>query len=225
MRCDRTWKTGVVTAFIPEPTRPNPLVRLGVAVAERMTGRAMPPARLLAWSTRAALGAGVLEATAAAPGKGISPRLLKLVRLTVSLEVNCPFCIDMNASEHRQFGITDEQVRAIRAGDHMIEGLSETENLAVAYARGMSATPANLHDDVIARVISTFTPQQVVILASTAAQVNYWARLNQGLGVPSVGFGDHCLILDTDHADTGNGHVDTDHADTGNGGSTFRVDS
>ncbi len=221
MRCDRTWQTGVVTAFIPEPTRPNPLVRLGVAVAERVTGKSMPPARLLAWSTRAALGAGVLEATAAAPGKGISGRLLKLVRLTVSLEVNCLFCIDMNASEHRQFGITDDQVRAIMAGDLMIEGLSETENLAVAYARGISTTPVNLHDDVIARVISTFTPQQVVVLASTAAQVNYWARLNQGLGVPSVGFGNHCLILDADHADTDAGN--TGHADTG--GSTFRVDS
>ena len=154
----------------------------------------MPPARLLAWSTRAALGAGFLEATAASPGKGISERLLKIVRLTASLEVNCPFCMDMNATQHRQFGISDDQVDAIKAREQIIDGLSETENVAVAYTRGISATPVNLPDDLIARVTSTFTPQQVVILASTAAQVNYWARLNQGLGVPSVGFGDHCLI-------------------------------
>ena len=179
-------------------------MRLGIAIAERVTGKSMPPARLLAWSTRAALGSGVLEVMAAAPGKGISERLLKLVRLTASLEVNCPFCMDMNATEHRQFGITDDQVGAIKAGDLVIEGLSETETLAVAYTRGMSATPVNLPDDLVARVTSTFTPQQVVMLASTAAQVNYWARLNQGLGVPSVGFGDHCLIPDTDHPDTGN---------------------
>jgi len=28
-----------------------------------------------------------------------------------------------------------------------------------------------------------------VILVSTAAQVNYWARLIQGLGIPPAGFG------------------------------------
>jgi hypothetical protein len=33
-----------------------------------------------------------------------------------------------------------------------------------------------------------------VILASTAAQVNYWARLLQALGVPPAGFSDRCEI-------------------------------
>lgn len=36
--------------------------------------------------------------------------------------------------------------------------------------------------------VDTFTRREIVILASTAAQVNYWARLNSALGVPSADF-------------------------------------
>jgi len=39
---------------------------------------------------------------------------------------------------------------------------------------------------------TNFTKREIVILAGTAAQVNYWARLLQALGVPPAGFSDHC---------------------------------
>ena len=39
-----------------------------------------------------------------------------------------------------------------------------------------------------------FTEREIVIIASTAAQVNYWARLIQALGVPPAGFSDKCEI-------------------------------
>jgi hypothetical protein len=41
---------------------------------------------------------------------------------------------------------------------------------------------------------ANFTEREIVILASTAAQVNYWTRLLQALGVPPAGFSDHCDI-------------------------------
>jgi alkylhydroperoxidase family enzyme len=37
---------------------------------------------------------------------------------------------------------------------------------------------------------SNFNEREIVILASTAAQVNYWARLIQALGIPPAGFSD-----------------------------------
>ena len=33
-----------------------------------------------------------------------------------------------------------------------------------------------------------FTDRELVVLATTIAQVNYWARFNHGLGVPAAGF-------------------------------------
>lgn len=52
---------------------------------------------------------------------------------------------------------------------------------------GRTAVPARL-------LTATFDERQLVLLAATIASVNYWARFNQGLGVPPAGFGDHCLL-------------------------------
>jgi len=38
----------------------------------------------------------------------------------------------------------------------------------------------------------------IVIIASTCAQVNFWARLIQALGVPPAGFSAECSILNLD---------------------------
>lgn len=183
--------------IIAEPRRPNPLLRLGIAIAEKVTGNRMVPARLLAWAPRSALGAGVLEATATPAGDGLDARLLKLTRLTVSLAVNCPFCIDMNGTGHRQLGITDAEVYAIRDGlEDQQTSFSAHERLVIAWARGASATPIDLDEQLLAEVAATFTEKQVVRLATTIAQVNYWARMIQSLGITPAGFGDHCLLPD-----------------------------
>jgi alkylhydroperoxidase family enzyme len=51
-------------------------------------------------------------------------------------------------------------------------------------------TPLKFHPDLVERVKAAFTEREFVILASTAAQVNYWARLIQALGIPPAGFGE-----------------------------------
>ncbi|HPA16074.1 MAG TPA: hypothetical protein PKV75_12505 [Desulfobacterales bacterium] len=38
---------------------------------------------------------------------------------------------------------------------------------------------------------TNFTKREIVILAGTAVQVNYRARMLQALGVPPAGFSDH----------------------------------
>lgn len=55
--------------FIPEP-RLTPLMAVGVGLAERVVGRRLLPARLLAWFPRAAVGSAVLESLVA---RGRSP--------------------------------------------------------------------------------------------------------------------------------------------------------
>jgi alkylhydroperoxidase family enzyme len=35
-----------------------------------------------------------------------------------------------------------------------------------------------------------FSAREIVVLATTIAQVNFWSRFNQGLGVPAAGFFD-----------------------------------
>ena len=39
-----------------------------------------------------------------------------------------------------------------------------------------------------------FAEREIVVMASSVAQVDYWTRLIQALGVPPAGFSDKCDI-------------------------------
>ncbi len=256
-------------ALIPEPRRLNPLLRLGIAASERVTGRRMVPARLLAWAPRQAVGAGVMEALVAHDVP--STRILRLVRLTASFVVGCSFCIDLNAHERDREGVTDAELDALRSlargegpdaagaaptgpgegpdaagaaparrgegpdaagaapagpGENPdaagaaptgpgegpdAAGAAPTgrgadaarlaatfpdvrERLAVAYAQRVSLTPPDLPESFASELTRHFTETELVTLAATIAQVNFWARFNQALGVPPAGFTDLCRL-------------------------------
>ncbi len=69
---------------------------------------------------------------------------------------------------------------------------SERERLAIEYAKLVTQTPLKFPQDFIEGLKVHFNEREIVILASTAAQVNYWARLIQALGIPPAGFSDQC---------------------------------
>jgi alkylhydroperoxidase family enzyme len=177
-------------AFIKQPEHIPFFLKLGILISERITGKTMLPARILAWYPKAAIGSGVMEALVAHEDGEMTQRMLKLIRMTASYAAACPFCVDMNSYEYRDVGITDEEAESLRGDFEQVSTLSEREKLAIAYTRVISQTPLKFHPDLVERVKSTFTEREFVILASTAAQVNYWARLIQALGIPPAGFGD-----------------------------------
>ena len=176
-------------AFIKQPERIPFFLKLGILTSERITGKTMLPARILAWYPKAAIGSGMMEALVAHEDEQMTQRMLKLIRMTASYAVACPFCIDMNSYEYRDVGITDEEAESLRGDFEQVSTFSEREKLAIAYTRVISQTPLKFHPDLVERVKSAFTEREFVILASTAAQVNYWARLIQALGIPPAGFG------------------------------------
>ena len=177
-------------AFIPQPKRIPFFLKIGIFISEKITGKTMLPARILAWYPKAAIGSGVMEALVAHEDGRMDQRILKLIRMTASHAAACPFCIDMNSHEYRQHGITDEEAASLRGDYKSISTFSEREKLAIAYTHVISQTPLKFHPDLVDKVKAAFTEREFVILASTAAQVNYWARLIQSLGVPPAGFGE-----------------------------------
>ena len=185
-------------AAIPAPRRPNLLVRLGVTISERIVGKQLEPARLLAWYPKAALGFGVMESLVAHHDGRLSRRLLQLVRLVASFAVGCPFCIDLNGMGKERNRLTDDEVRAVArlaggAEPDWPASVTELERLALRYAAALSATPTQ-PDAILEEVTARFTPREVVVLASTTAQVNAWARMIRGLGVLPAGFSDTCDV-------------------------------
>ena len=177
-------------AFIKQPERIPFFLKLGILISERITGKTMLPARILAWYPKAAIGSGVMEALVAHEDGEMTQRMLKLIRMTASHAAACPFCVDMNSYEYRDVSITDAEAESLRGDFEQVSTFSEREKLAIAYTRVISQTPLKFHPDLVERVKSAFTEREFVILASTAAQVNYWARLIQALGIPPAGFGE-----------------------------------
>lgn len=177
------------------PARPPWYLRPALWLARRVTGKDPLPARMLTHYPKGALAAGLLEALSShAPGD-LDARTLKLARLAASVTAGCAFCIDMNAGGHDEAGVGREEVEALIAGA-VPPGLAARERVAVAFAQALSRTPvvvdAELREDLRAR----FSARDAVVLATTIAQVNYWARLNRGLGVPAAGFYEGCVPPD-----------------------------
>ena len=177
-------------SFIDQPTRIRLILTLGIWASEKISGKTMLPARILAWYPKAAIGSGIMEGLVAHEDRAMTQRMLKLIRMTASHAVACPFCVDMNSYEYREVGITDEEVESLRGDVERVTTFSEREKLAIQYTRVISQTPLKFHPDLVERVKSAFNEREFVILASTAAQVNYWARLIQALGIPPAGFGE-----------------------------------
>lgn len=179
-------------AFIHPPKRIPFFIRIGMWIARRQTGMDLLVPRLLAWHPPTAFSSGVLEGLVEHGHKNLDPRILQLVRMQTSLAVSCPFCIDMNSFRHDELGIEPELVEMMQTqSDPSLQNrLSEREQLALLYARQISSTPIQVAPDLAETMTRHFTEKELVILAATVAQVNYWARLIQGLGVPPAGFSD-----------------------------------
>jgi alkylhydroperoxidase family enzyme len=176
-----------MTAFIAPPARIPVFLRFGLWIARRKSGKDLLPAQLLTWYPRAAIGASLLETFIAHDDGRTDERMLKLVRMTVSFTVECPFCVGLNSDGWERL-MTPDELQAIQGTTALEDStLSSLERIAVEYARLASATPLSFPAEFVARLTAEFTEREIVVLASTAAQVNYWARLIQALGAPPEG--------------------------------------
>lgn len=184
-------------SYLKPPKKIPFLLRIGLYITKKETGKDLLPARLLAWYPRAAIGSGILEMMTAKGKDSEEKRLLNLVRLQASLICSCAFCIDMNAAGINKNGITADELLVLQ-GKREVQSVSSfniRELLALEYAVSLSSTPPSFTERFIKNLTSEFSEKEIVMLASTIASVNYWARLNQGLGIPPAGFSEQCLVF------------------------------
>jgi alkylhydroperoxidase family enzyme len=185
-----------MSAFIKPPKKIPLFLKLGIMISKRITGKDLLVPRLLAWYPKVAISSGVLESLIAHGKKDLNERILKLVRIQVSLTISCAFCIDMNSFGYEKVGITKQEMDVLsgKISIDKVTTFSEKEKIAIEYAKCICSTPIKLKKEVVDSLTINFTEREIVILASTIAQVNYWARLIQGLGVPPEGFSDKCEL-------------------------------
>ena len=183
-------------AYLEPPKKIPWYIRWGNKIAKKDTGKDLIQGKILAWFPKAALSSGIMEKFVAQGPKDMSERLLKMVRMTVSFISSCPFCIDMNSFEYEEFHITEEEIKAI-SGELSVDqvaSFSLEEQLAIEYARKLTHTPVEMDLEFFKRLKQTFNEREIVILATTIAQVNYWTRFSQGVGIPPAGFIESCKV-------------------------------
>lgn len=100
----------------------------------------------------------------------------------------------MNSFQYEETHITKDELLVLqgRKAIEEISTFSERERLAIQYAKLVSQTPLQFPRAFITELKQHLNEREIVILASTAAQVNYWARLIQALGIPPAGFSNQC---------------------------------
>jgi alkylhydroperoxidase family enzyme len=185
-----------MNAYINPPKKIPWYLRLGLKISKKKTGKDLLPAQLLTWFPKAAISSGLQELLVANE-KDIDERLLKLIRMRVSFMASCPFCVDMNYFESEKLTITDDEIAAIQ-GEKSIDSVltfTKREKFALKYVEAMTVTPPDIGGDLMKDLKSVFSEKEIVIVAVTVAQVNYWARLNISLGVPPAGFSDQCKVV------------------------------
>ncbi len=191
-----------MTGFLEPPQKGRFLSRFFLSLVERALGKTLVAQRILLWYPKSFWGSGLLEALVAHDVPEVPQRLLGLIRLLVSFRVSCAFCIDMNARDYGKMGITEEEILSLQTyeGWLALNSFTEKEKSALAYVEGSCLTPVEYRPEVVADLKRYFDEKGFVIIATTAAQVNFWTRLIQGLGVPPAGFSKDCRLLGLDEA-------------------------
>jgi AhpD family alkylhydroperoxidase len=162
-------------------------------------------ARLTVWSARRLYGDEIAGSTAiyarhprllrwfglfnrAVERRGAVPEpLMHLAALKAATVADCPFCIDIGSEYARRAGLSDPQLLALH--DAEPSGLfSADELLVIAYADGLTRTPARVDDTVAGALRDRFGDRGLMELTYLVGWENLRARLNVGLGIEPGGF-------------------------------------
>lgn len=182
-------------AYINPPKKIPFLLRFPMWIAKKKVKKDLLLPKLLSWNPKTAISSGIMEALITHDDKEVPKRLLKLIRIQISIDIACPFCIDMNSFEYDKENVSDEEIRALQNKDiESCPSISNKEKIALRYISAITNTPVIISEELISEVKKEYSQRAILILASTAAQVNYWARLIRALGVPTAGFTNICKI-------------------------------
>jgi alkylhydroperoxidase family enzyme len=148
----------------------------------KMFGKDFTPAKIqmrlpgLVWG-------GVAMEAALGRKRLVSLRYIQLGKIRAAARIGCPFWIDVNSAVGRKAGLSDEKLLAV-PGQNMTL-FNDTERLVIELADAMTDTPANISDDLYARLRKQFSEEQLMQLGAQIAFENYRARWNRIFDVGS----------------------------------------
>jgi len=166
------------TGRMPSVKTVDPSENEFLKALESKSGKPSPFFRVMANRPEALKNFVPFYGSVAGPGS-VERRTKELVYLTVSYTNECAFCSWAHEASGRKAGITDDQLKILKAGGE--EGFSDAELAAIRYAREltMTANGTKSRDALKAH----YNDEQVVELTMLAAIANFTNRFNNGLAI------------------------------------------
>lgn len=181
-------------AHVPLLDAPRGVVpRLARRYTVRRFGRMVEPTAAASHHAGVLVAMGSLETAAQLGWRKLDPTLRWLAIQAVSSRIGCSWCIDYGFYEGMHGGIDTAKVRA--AGDWRSSDLfDDRERAVLEYAETATTCPAEVSDELAARVRAHLGDAAFVELAAWVALENFRSRFNAGLGLRSQGFSDTCKV-------------------------------
>ena len=104
-------------AYIKPPKKIPFFLKLPMWIAKKKVKKDLLLPKILAWNPKTAISSGVMETLITHDDKEVPKRLLKLIRIQISIDVACPFCIDMNSFEYDKENVTEEEIKYLQNKD------------------------------------------------------------------------------------------------------------
>jgi alkylhydroperoxidase family enzyme len=181
-------------AHVPLVDEPKGIIaRLSFRYAQRRFGRSVEPVAAAAHHSGVLVAVGALETTVQMGLKKLDPTLRWLAIQMAASTIGCSWCIDYAYFEGMNEGIDPAKVRA--AGQWRESDLfDERERAVLEYAEKASGNPAEVSNELAARLRTFLSDAEFVELAAWVALENLRSRFNAGLDLHSQGFSESCEI-------------------------------
>jgi AhpD family alkylhydroperoxidase len=124
----------------------------------------------------------------------IDNRIRYLAELKAATMTACEYCMDLGSQIARRAGLSDEKLLAM-PNYRTSDVFTEQEKLVMDYAVGMCRTPAEVPDEVFARLRQQFSDAQIVELTHVIALENMRGRFNRALDIGSAGYSEGMVCV------------------------------
>ncbi len=181
-------------AHVPLSDQPKGLVpRLAARYTKRRFGQMVEPTAAASHHSGVLVAMGSLETAAQLGWKKLGPSLRWLAVQATGTMIGCSWCIDYGYYEGMHGGVDPAKVRAVSTWrtSHLFD---ERERVVLEYAEVATGCPAEVSEELAARVRAHLSDPEFVELAAWVALENFRSRFNAGLGLHSQGFSDTCEI-------------------------------
>ena len=143
-------------AYVQPPKKLPLFIRLGAFISKKVVKKDLMIPKILAWYPKTAFSSGILESLVAHDDKEINKRLLKIIRVQVSIMAACPFCIDMNSFEYEEAGLTRDEIDALKNHDYNYHSFSEQEKVIIEYVHCVTSTPVIISEELVNKLHNHF---------------------------------------------------------------------